>query len=490
MEQTRFYLLLMLLLVATVCGATTIQIKRGNDANLPATLKMGEIAMTRDTHRTFVGYSTGKVELQPILANYSCAGASYMKEYDSATGQWACTTPEGSGGSGSGTVSSGTTGQLAQYAADGTTVTGYTLPPYQPILTGVGAVELNGTDTGNRTTVWDWHSIDGVDFNTRMSKSSGLNSQFTINNKGISGTETGSIVLDTSNSIATGHQQVAGNLTVGQQYGAEAHLHVRSQDSTPTVYIDSYHDTAQPSIIGRRARGSISSPTQVTADTPLFNFAARTWFSDTSAWSTAGYASFTMKAAEAMDSTHHGTYMQFLTTQKGDNSNTERMRIYDDGGVQIGGTMGTSPGAGNVTASGTIATNSTGIVNVAAGSTLATSGANSITLTTTGATNVTLPTSGTLATTAQIPGVLTASETVDFASLANGSSTSANISVTGVAIGDLVDVSTSNSTIDENLRIKGFVSIANTVKVIVTNESGGTYDPPTTTVYVRATAHP
>jgi hypothetical protein len=34
------------------------------------------------------------------------------------------------------------------------------------------------------------------------------------------------------------------------------------------------------------------------------------------------------------------------------------------------------------------------------------------------------------------------------------------------------------------------VPIANTVKVIVTNESGGTYDPPTTTVYVRATAHP
>jgi hypothetical protein len=118
------------------------------------------------------------------------------------------------------------------------------------------------------------------------------------------------------------------------------------------------------------------------------------------------------------------------------------------------------------------------------------SGGNATTLTTTGATNVTLPTSGTLATTAQIPGVLTASETVDFASLANGSSTSANISVTGVAIGDLVDVSTSNSTIDENCRIKGFVSIANTVKVIVTNESGGTYDPPTTTVYVRATAHP
>jgi hypothetical protein len=138
-----------------------------------------------------------------------------------------------------------------------------------------------------------------------------------------------------------------------------------------------------------------------------------------------------------------------------------------------------------VTAPATAAT-----LTIADGSTLATSGANSLTLTTTGATNVTLPTSGTLATTAQIPGVLTASETVDFASLANGSSTSANISVTGVAIGDLVDVSTSNSTIDENLRIKGFVSIANTVKVIVTNESGGTYDPPTTTVYVRATAHP
>jgi hypothetical protein len=160
---------------------------------------------------------------------------------------------------------------------------------------------------------------------------------------------------------------------------------------------------------------------------------------------------------------------------------TTSMTLTKSGALTLSGALNKV----TVTAPATAAT-----LTLADGSTLATSGANPLTLTTTGATNVTLPTSGTLATTAQIPGVLTASETVDFASLANGSSTSANISVTGVAIGDLVDVSTSNSTIDENCRIKGLVSIANTVKVIVTNESGGTYDPPSTTVYVRATAHP
>lgn len=43
--------------------APTLQFKNGNDANIPITLKMGEPAITRDTHRVFVGYSTGKVEL-------------------------------------------------------------------------------------------------------------------------------------------------------------------------------------------------------------------------------------------------------------------------------------------------------------------------------------------------------------------------------------------------------------------------------------------
>jgi hypothetical protein len=62
-----FTIFTVLLICTTAIAATTtstIQFKRGNEAQLPATAKMGEPLFTRDTRRVFVGYSTGKLELQ------------------------------------------------------------------------------------------------------------------------------------------------------------------------------------------------------------------------------------------------------------------------------------------------------------------------------------------------------------------------------------------------------------------------------------------
>jgi hypothetical protein len=67
-----------ILLVASIATAavTKIQVRRGTDANLPATLSYGEPAFTTDTHRAFYGYSTGKEELITL---------SYHRNYSTAT---------------------------------------------------------------------------------------------------------------------------------------------------------------------------------------------------------------------------------------------------------------------------------------------------------------------------------------------------------------------------------------------------------------------
>jgi hypothetical protein len=482
MKQKNYWLPLILLFVATVCGATTIQIKRGNDANLPTTLKMGEIAMTRDTHRTFVGYSTGKVELQPILGNYSCAGASYMKEYDSATGQWVCSTPEGSGGgggditgvtAGTGLAGGGTSGDVTVSMADmaANTLKGNntgagavpadltvsqvkTLLSYTPAdigaqsaLTGVGTVELNGTDTGNRTTAWDWHSSDGVDYNTRMSKASGLNSQFTINNRGISGTENGSVVIDATAVSVTGSIAASGSISANPGGGA------------------AIVDAANFGGVGNAGTGR--------------GFGA-VWKVPTGGSNSEGGRINVAETAASDDN----TYMDFFTRDS--DVSTKHMRISTTG-VDVTGAL-TTTGAINkvtITAPATAAT-----LTLADGSTLATSGANSLTLTTTGATNVTLPTSGELATTAQIVG-LTGSTTVDALSVAaNLQGQIGSVTVTGAAVGDFVDVSCSDAGVSANLILRGHVSATNTVEIYGFRPAASNYDPASATYYVKVVAHP
>jgi hypothetical protein len=75
----------LILLAATVAIAATvtrIQVKRGPEAQLPATLASGEPAMTTDTHRVFFGFSTGKVELlgRQRFEGYSAAMAYWKAQ--------------------------------------------------------------------------------------------------------------------------------------------------------------------------------------------------------------------------------------------------------------------------------------------------------------------------------------------------------------------------------------------------------------------------
>lgn len=73
--------LLMLVTVTAVAAplVTTIQMKRGTEANLPARAKMGEPLFTTDTHRVFVGTSSARVELFKLPAHNTYSTATQGK---------------------------------------------------------------------------------------------------------------------------------------------------------------------------------------------------------------------------------------------------------------------------------------------------------------------------------------------------------------------------------------------------------------------------
>ncbi len=76
-----------------------------------------------------------------------------------------------------------------------------------------------------------------------------------------------------------------------------------------------------------------------------------------------------------------------------------------------------------------------------------------------------------------------ASETKDWGSLADGATeTAEEVTVTGAQLGDFVLVSMSIDTAD--LLLNGTVTAANTVTVTINNESGGTVNLGSGTLYV------
>lgn len=63
---------------------------------------------------------------------------------------------------------------------------------------------------------------------------------------------------------------------------------------------------------------------------------------DGTAWTTTAASGILVSAAENWDSTHHGSYMQFLTVNIGSVDSTEKMRLLDSGNLGIGVTVPTA----------------------------------------------------------------------------------------------------------------------------------------------------
>jgi hypothetical protein len=94
------YIIVSILLTGLGLAATLtapVRFKRGTEANLPATLKMGEPAFTTDTHEVYIGYSTGKRKLT-FPASVSCSAGSHVSAYNPTTGAYTCSADTGAGG--------------------------------------------------------------------------------------------------------------------------------------------------------------------------------------------------------------------------------------------------------------------------------------------------------------------------------------------------------------------------------------------------------
>lgn len=87
---------------------------------------------------------------------------------------------------------------------------------------------------------------------------------------------------------------------------------------------------------------------------------------------------------------------------------------------------------------------------------------------------------------ASYPTPLTGSKTWDPASVANGGEVNTTVAVTGAVVGNYVQASFSNDL--QALTLTGYVSAADTVTVVLANNTGGAIDLASGTLKVRVTS--
>ncbi len=97
----------------------------------------------------------------------------------------------------------------------------------------------------------------------------------------------------------------------------------------------SYYATP-PTIIGRRAQGTLAAPTAATSGAGLLDIGGRGYTG--AAFTAADAAQIKFFAGEAWTATANGTYMTFSTTLNGSTTLSEQMRIDNAGNVGIGTT--------------------------------------------------------------------------------------------------------------------------------------------------------
>jgi hypothetical protein len=109
---------------------------------------------------------------------------------------------------------------------------------------------------------------------------------------------------------------------------------------------------------GRAARGTVGSPSALQIGDEITNLSA--WGYGATEYSAAARGYVSIFAAENWTDTAQGTRIGFWTTTPGGIVTTEKVRVWGDGGVQIGGAFSASPGAGALSVtSTTVSTSST-----------------------------------------------------------------------------------------------------------------------------------
>ena len=110
-------------------------------------------------------------------------------------------------------------------------------------------------------------------------------------------------------------------------------IHVAGIVDPTSLTFDSY-GTVASNIIGRRAEGTVGSPSHFLTDDALLVLNGRGY--GATGFSNASRAAIRLNAAENWTDTAQGAYIRFETTPNGSTTRAERMRITDSGNVGIG----------------------------------------------------------------------------------------------------------------------------------------------------------
>jgi len=145
---------------------------------------------------------------------------------------------------------------------------------------------------------------------------------------------------DSTNTF-TSNQQINAGLLIGTQVTGTtaASGQLRTSSDTGSNYIDTTANSSAnvgPGYTGRRARGSVASPSQVQANDLLFGIFANGW-NDAGAFSGNSVA-FRMIANQNFTTTGIGSAMVWETATDNTTGRAERMRITGSGTLSIGTT--------------------------------------------------------------------------------------------------------------------------------------------------------
>ena len=191
--------------------------------------------------------------------------------------------------------------------------------------TGVGAIQIN------QSGVTTLAGTAGLEFKASTA-SSGYGTK-------IVGYDDGSLVIGQRSNSATWTERMridatTGNVGIGTA-SPIAPMHLAGT-SSPMMVFDYYASNASSSLfLGRKARGTIASPTAILSGDSITAVAGRGY--GATAFATSSNGLIGMFAAENFTDTAQGSYITFETTPTGSTTRTERMRIDSAGQVGIGG---------------------------------------------------------------------------------------------------------------------------------------------------------
>lgn len=112
------------------------------------------------------------------------------------------------------------------------------------------------------------------------------------------------------------------------------YLHIVGDAAVPELMLDRY-GTGSTSIVGRYAKGTAGSPTQVLDQNAMFLIGVRPYLSDTSAFATTNAGQLGFSSAQDITSTAKGTWFSIGLTPTGATARNTAMKLYAEAELDI-----------------------------------------------------------------------------------------------------------------------------------------------------------